>query len=137
MLSKGQLLQLLLASAEGAKELSPALQRWVNVIPDVRPVGTARKLDLSCLRHSGSTTCLPSAEARCWLLVASCYLGNLPLSHSSSFCTGSRTPKKNWPKTAYTALTSSKRISYISFLKTSGSGANRSTPHSQSSKPME
>src|SRR5436305_7440503 len=48
----------------------------------------------------------------------------------------SRMAKWKGPNSAYRALDSSKRISYTSRLKTSGSSANRSTPHSQSSKPI-
>ena len=35
----------------------------------------------------------------------------LPAAHSPSLATGTRTPTKNCPNSAYTALTSSKRIS--------------------------
>src|SRR6185437_6171685 len=44
-------------------------------------------------------------------------------------------PTKNSPKSAYFALTSSKRMSVTSFLKSSGSLAKRVTPHSQTSNP--
>src|SRR5258708_12621514 len=45
-------------------------------------------------------------------------------------------PTKNSPTSAYSALTSSKRMSVTSFLNMRGSPANSVTPHSHTSNPM-